>query len=253
MILTGGTLWNHDEVLTLTSSIAFFSVDDIGNEIRLTAADGTELRLVIEAFTSTTVVSVRPEKDVPVDLQAFAVSTWSRAVDEIGGLWHLEGKKISVLGDGFVAANPNNDAYVQVTVIDGSASLDKPYAVTHSGLPVTSDLYTLDVDTAQGETVVDKKKFVSKLAIFVEESRGIWAGTRPPTSDDSLDGLFELKIRNEEGYDDPVNLATGVVDLNIEPSWNAHGRVFIRQTDPLPLSVLAVAPAGLVPFRGGGG
>jgi hypothetical protein len=253
MILTGGTLWNHDEVLTLTSSAAFFTAADEGNEIRLTAADGSELRLVIEVYTSPTVVSVRPQKDVPLDLQAIAVSTWSRAVDLIGGLWHLEGELISVLGDGFVVANPNNDAYVQITVTNGEAQLDKPYAVIHAGLPITADLYTLDVDTAQGETVVDKKKFTSRLHIFVEESRGIWAGTRPPDSDASLDGLFELKIRNEEGYDDPVSLATGVVDLNIEPSWNAHGRIFIRQTDPLPLSVLAVAPSGLVPFRGGGG
>jgi hypothetical protein len=250
MTLTGGTLWNHDEVLTLTSSASFFTAADVGNEIRLTAEDESEIRLVIEAFTSPTVVSVRPESNVPVDLQAFAVSTWSRAVDRIEGLWHIEGKLVSVLGDGFVVANPNNDAYVQRTVVDGAVDLDKPYAVIHCGLPITADLHTLDVDPPQGETVVDKKKFTSRLTIFVEESRGIFAGTRPPPSDSSLDGLFELKIRNEEGYDDPVALATGVVDLIIEPSWNAHGRVFIRQTDPIPLSVLAVAPAGLVPIRG---
>jgi hypothetical protein len=237
--------------LTLTSSAPFFTADDEGNEIRLTAEDDSELRLVVESFSSTTVVLVRPEKDVPVDLQALAVSVWSRAVDRIGGLWHLEGKMVSILGDGFVVANPNNDAYVQRTVVDGFVDLDKPYAVIHAGLPFTCDLHTLDVDSPAGESVVDKKKFTSKLSIFVEESRGVFAGTRPPTSDASTDGLFELKIRNEEGYDDPVALATGVVDLNIEPSWNSHGRVFIRQTDPLPLSVLAVAPAGLVPFRGG--
>jgi len=251
MTLTGGVDWSNDEVLTLTSSAAFFSASDVGNEIRLTAADGSQVRLVIEVFTSPTVVSVRPHQIVPVDLRSVATAIWDRAVDDIGGLWHLEDKSLSILGDGFVVANPNNDAYVERTVTDGAVTLDKPYAVIHAGLPVTADLYTLDIDSPSGETVVDKKKFTSKLTIFVEKSRGIFAGTTPPDADDSLDGLFELKIRNEEGYDDPVALATGVVDLILEPSWNQHGRVFIRQTDPIPLSVLAVAPAGLVPFRGG--
>jgi hypothetical protein len=62
--------------------------------------------------------------------------------------------------------------------------------------------------------------------------------------------LEELKIRDSEGYDDPVSLKTGVVDVAIKSEWNSNGRVFIRQVDPVPLSVLAIIPAGLVPFRG---
>jgi hypothetical protein len=59
-----------------------------------------------------------------------------------------------------------------------------------------------------------------------------------------------VKVRNDEGYDDPVDLRTGTIDVNIQSEWSSNGRIFIRQTDPLPLSVLAVAPAGLFPFRG---
>ena len=249
MTLSGGSTWKYDEDLILTCNASFFTAADIDNEIHLRTAADEPIRCRIVGYTSGTVVTVRAHKTVPAELRAAATSSWSKAVDEVGGLWHIEGKLVSILGDGFVVANPNNDAYVQRTVVDGSVDLGKCYSVIHVGLPMTADIETLDVDSAQSETVVDKKKFVSKLTIFVESSRGIWAGCRPPTSDSSLDGLTELKIRNEEGYDDPVALSTGVVDLNVEPQWNNNGRVFIRQSDPIPLSVLAVAPAGLVPFR----
>jgi hypothetical protein len=255
MRLSGGSLGalGNDEALILTSNLSYFLATDVGKEIHLTAGDGTIVRCVIESYTSATQVIARPNRVVPVDIRyPTEVSEWSKAIKTIGNLHHLEGQQISIFADRFVVANPNNSAYVTRTVTNGSVTLDKGFAVIHVGLPITHDLETLDIDTAQGETVMDKKKFASRLAIMVEGSRGIWAGTRPPTSDASLDGLFELKIRNEESYDDAVTLATGVVDMNIEPSWNAHGRIFIRQTDPVPLTVLAVAPSGLIPVRTGG-
>jgi hypothetical protein len=252
MTLTGGTTWVYTETLTLTSSAAFFTASDVGNAIFLTGADGTLIRCTITAFTSPTVVSVTPNKTVPVGMRAVAISTWARAVDEIGGLWHLEGKSVSVFGDGFVVANPNNAAYVVRTVTNGIVTLDKPYSVIHAGLPITSDLETLDMDTNQGETLSDKKKLVNRVALFVESSRGIWIGGRPPTDDavDPLENLTEHKPQDPDDLDDPPVLETRTIDINIKSEWNSNGRVFVRQIDPVPLSILAVAPSGLVPLRG---
>ncbi len=252
MTLTGGTLWVYTETLTLTASASFFTAADVGNAIFLTGADGTLIRCTITAFTSPTVVSVQPHKTVPVGMRAVAISTWAKAVDEVGGLWHLEGKAVSVMGDGFVVASPNNVSYVVRTVTNGTVVLDKPYSVIHVGLPITSDLETLDMDTAQGETLADKKKMINRVTLFVESSRGIWIGGRPPTDDavDPLEGLTEFKARNDESMDDPPELETGTIDVNIQSNWNSNGRIFVRQVDPVPLSVLAVAPSGLVPLRG---
>ncbi len=237
MTLSGGTAWTHDEDLTLTASAAFFNSGDVGNQIHLFDTDGSVLRCKITAFTSTTVVTVRSHKDVPTGLQNTATTSWSKAVDQVGGLWHLEGQDISVFADGFVAANPNNIAYEVVTVTNGIATLDKPFAVIHVGLPITADMETLDIDILQGPSMADKKKNINKVTIFVEDSRGIFAG---PDSDN----LKELKIRSDEGYDDPVDLATGTVDLNITGQFTKSGRILIRQTDPVPLSVLAVVSGG---------
>jgi len=249
MTLTAAGGWTNEDSLTMTASASFFAATDVGNEIHLVGSGGTLIRAAIEGYTSPTVVSVRPNKDVPVAMQGVAITSWGKAIKVIGGLWHLEGEEISVLGDGFVAANPNNDAYDLITVADGEATLPKAYVVIHAGQPITADLTTLDIDVADGETLIDKKKNISQITSMVEDSRGMFAGRQAPATDDSLDGLYELKIRSEEGYDDPVALRTGPVDIKIESNWNSNGRVFIRQTDPLPLSVLSIAPSGYIPIR----
>jgi hypothetical protein len=114
-----------------------------------------------------------------------------------------------------------------------------------------SDLETLDVDTPQGETVSDKMKIVSGVAVYIEDSRGIMAGPKPPSDDedDPLEGLYEYKARNAEGYDEPVSLMTGQIYIATKSEWNNNGRTFLRQVDPVPLSVLAIMPKVLAPFK----
>lgn len=254
MTLSGGTDWDYTEDLTLTASTSTFVSGDVGNAIHLEDSDGNIIRATINAYTSGTVVTVKPNKTVPTSLRSTAVTTWTRAVDNLQGLWHLEGEQVSVFADGFVVSNPYNSAYDTITVANGEITLDKTYGVIHVGLPFISDIETLDIDSTQSETLSDKNKITKAVTLFVEESRGIFAGPKPPTSDsvDALEGLTEFKLRDDEGYDDPVSLKTGTVEVNIRPEWNSNGRIFIRQVDPIPLSVLAIAPSGNYPFRGGG-
>lgn len=246
-----GSGWTYTDTLTLTASASFFASTDVGNAIHMYLGDDV-VRCTITAFTSDTVVSVLPHKTVPVGLQATPITDWTRAVDEVSGLWHLEGKDVSIFADGFVVANPNNPSYTVRTVADGSVTLDKPYGVIHVGLPYTSDLETLDIDTSNGETLSDKHKNISQVTLFLEKTRGGWVGVKEEDDDGvTLDGLTELKLRNQEGYDEPIALKTGKVKINIQPQWNSNGRILVRQTDPLPISVSAVVPTGMVPFRGG--
>lgn len=245
-----GSGWTYTDTLTLTASAATFASSDVGNQIQITdPATDEVIRFTIDGYTSATVVTGRPNRDVPVSLHAVATTGWAMAVDQVSGLWHLEGKDVSIFADGFVVANPHNDAYTTRTVANGVVTLDKPYAVIHVGLPITADLETLNLDTANAETMVDKNKLMSKVTLFVEESRGGWVGQEAPEDEDTdfLGGLTEVKVRDDEDYDDPVELRTGTMDVNIQATWNDNGRVFIRQTDPVPMSVLAIAPAGYVP------
>lgn len=251
MELSGGTNWDDTEELTLTSSQDFFTVAEVGNAIHLTGEDGTVIRFRITGYTSATVVTGRTQKDVPSGMRESAISDWARAVDQLSGLWHLEGKEVGVFADGFVVASPNNAKYTTVTVEDGAITLPDPYTVIHVGLPITADLETLDVDTFQGETMIDKAKMMGKVSMWVEKSRGAWVGPRPPSDDDEnpLEDLTEVTPRSTEDYDEPPSLDVEKMEVSILPEWNTNGRVFVRQVDPLPLSVLGIAPAGFVPFR----
>src|SRR5690606_29110920 len=103
-------------------------------------------------------------------------------------------------------------------------TLDKAYGVIHVGLPITADIETLDIDTTQGETLVDKPKLIKEVNAFIERSRGLWAGAGAP-SGDTIDGLTEIKMRSTEGYDEPSGLKTGSVHVMIRPEWNSNGRV----------------------------
>lgn len=258
MTLSGGTTWAYDETITITFldglGGGYFLTGDVGNVIELTGSDGEIIRFTLETYTGGATFTGKPNRTVPASLRSIATSSWIKKVSVIGGLWHLEGREVSVFADGFVVANPNNAANkTTVTITKGVATLDKPYGVIHVGLPILADIETLDIDQPQGETLADRKKLITKVTTFVQNTRGLWSGAHPPTDDDTdpLEGLDELKIREDENYDDPVSLATDAVDIQISGDWNSNGRVFLRQVDPLPLTVLSVAPTGLVPYTGG--
>lgn len=141
----------------------------------------------------------------------------------LAGLDHLEGMEVAILADGSV--------HPRRTVESGAVSLQYPASRVAVGLPITADLETLPLSlSAQG---VGRRKQVSRMAVRVESSRGLCAG---PT----FDALTELKQRDQELWGAPTELATGVYEINLTPSWSEAGRVCIRQENPLPLTVQAV-------------
>lgn len=244
MTLSGSGTWTYEDAKTLTcsSSATFtFSSDDVGNQIYLTGSDNTIIRSSITAYLNPVKVTVKPNKDVPVSMQNIAISTWSKAVDVISGLWHLEGEDVSIFADGFVSANPNNIAYKVKSVASGTITLEDPHSVVHIGLPITADLETLNIDTNMGQfqSLADKQKKINRVTLFVESSRGIWIGN-------DGDSLTEFKTPFQSNPDLPTELRTGTISINIRPEWNSSGHVFIRQTDPLPLSILSIVPAGSI-------
>lgn len=250
LTLSGGTDWDELEQLTLTASAATFVAGDVGNRffLVLTDADGNEtdrLRLMVEAYTSATVVAVRPDRTVPAGYRSVALTAWARAVDAVSGLAHLNGKAVSVVGDGYVVASPNNTAeeYDDITVAAGAIALSDTYAVIHVGLPYVGDLETLDIDLPGPRTVKDRKTKVERVILMVEETRGIFVGPGwGPSDDDPLENLQEPKVRDEEDEYGPIDLVTGDLEVTIESSWDSNGRLLVRQVDPLPLTVSAIAP-----------
>jgi hypothetical protein len=246
--LSGGVSWGNDEQIMLTSSLAMFASGDVGNAITIKQTDGAELRLSIEEYVNSMQVKVRPDHLVPVDLRFTDTTAWAMAVDEVSGLSHLEGRAVSVLADGVVVSSPNNSDYPAMTVVGGKITLDTPYAVIHVGLPYVSDLETLDIDTPSGQSLKDRKISVTQVILNVEKSRGGFAGPPDgPTDDDPLNDLDEFKYRGDEDDEyGPIQLKTDSVEVNTTSSWDNHGRRFVRQVDPLPLTILTIIPQGYI-------
>lgn len=148
------------------------------------------------------------------------------AVTTISGLGHLEGKTVSILADG--AVRP------QRVVTSGSIELDNEGSVVHVGLPITADLQTLPVamaiDNGFGQ---GRYKNVNKAWLRVFRSSGIFVG---PDSDK----LTEAKQRTTEPYGSPPALKSEEIQVMLTPSWADSGQVFVRQSDPLPLTVVSM-------------
>ena len=147
--------------------------------------------------------------------------------DVISGLGHLEGKTVSILADGAV--------HPQRVVTGGSVTLDIEASTVQIGLPIEADLQTLPlaVQLQDGSFGQGRFKNVNKVWLRVYRSSGIFVG--PSTSE-----LTEAKQRTTEPYGSPPALKSDEIEITLTPTWGASGQVFVRQADPLPLTVVSM-------------
>lgn len=158
-------------------------------------------------------------------------------VSTISGLGHLEGEVLAVLADGVVLndGNPTGPNATQFRVIGGSIlNLGGSYSTIHAGLPIRfAEIETLDLDV-QGESIRDKKKRIANISILVETSaRTFWAGP-------DATGARQIRLEPWKGVGNAP--FTGQVEMSLKTIYDDYGRVFIRQTDPLPLTILGLLP-----------
>jgi len=144
-------------------------------------------------------------------------------------LWHLEGEKVVALANGYVVKD--------LTVTSGVVTLPTAASRVHVGFPYTAEIETLRLDAgaASAETVQGKHKKVSRLTVRCEQTLGFAAGV-------SRDRLREAKFGLQANWGQPPEMLTGDKDVTLPPDWNKEGKYIIQQTDPLPLTVLALIP-----------
>jgi hypothetical protein len=231
--ITGGSGdWSYQQDMTLNlSGSALFSAGNVGDEIHIPYTEddtAKSLHLSIFGFVNGNSVQVRANRDVPPALRNTAQSVFSLAKSHFSGLDHLEGQTVNILADA--------DVEPQQTVSGGAVTIENPSAVVHIGLPISAVLETLDVNVSGQPTLLDKKKLINQVSLVVNASREVLAGT-------DADHLYEYAQRENEFYDNPIDLATGVIEMNLDADWSKNGRITIQQNDPLPLSVLAIIPS----------
>ena len=232
--VSGGTLWGPTELLTITASTPIFAypaLTDIGDAFVFTATDGTQYRLTIEGCSSTTVVQARSDKVLAAAFRNVPISNGAFARNSVGGLSHLEGKTVSILADGAVMPSK--------VVVGGSVSIDRAAVKIHVGLQYFSDLQTLPLAINIEAFGQGRVKNINQAWVRVFRSSGLFVG---PTADK----LTEAKMRTNEPYGSPPSLRSDEIGVNITPTWAQGGQIYIRQADPLPLTVVGVTIEAVV-------
>jgi len=226
--ISNGTNYTRGETVTVTTNYNLFqappNISDKDDAIVI--VDGTNLyRLTIIATSSQTVATAKLDKDLPANLRNTPITTYEVARNTISGLDYLEGKTVSILADGAV--------HPQRVVNNGTIVLERAASVAHVGLQYNSDLQSLPLALQVEAFGQGRVKNLNHVWLRVLESSGIFAGP-------SADKLVEAKQRTTEPYGTPPKLKTEDIKIMLTPTWQDNGQLFVRQTDPLPLTVVGL-------------
>jgi hypothetical protein len=147
----------------------------------------------------------------------------------ISGLDHLEGQSVSILADG--STHPNK------TVSNGSITLERASTKVHIGLGYTSLLQTMRVESrGDGGTSQSKDKRIHEVTLRLHETVGVEVGP-------NINNMERIPFRSSAAdMDSPVPLFTGDKQIEFSDDFNTDGFVVVRQTQPLPLSLLSAYP-----------
>ena len=151
------------------------------------------------------------------------------ATTDISGLYHLEGETLSVLANG--AAHPNED------VSSGGVTLDYSSTSASIGYGFDSVMQTLRIEAGSADgTSQGKPKRIHQVTLRLFETVGAEIGNdsgevdRIPFRDSSMD------------MDTAVPMFTGDKDIEFAGGFDDDDRIYVRQNQPLPLTVLAFYP-----------
>jgi hypothetical protein len=158
-----------------------------------------------------------------------AGATVSQVVNSVTGLEHLEGQSVSVLANG--ATHPEK------TVASGAISLSRFVNKVKVGLAYTSILQTMRIDAgSQNGTSQAKTKRIYNITVRLYESIGVEVGP-------NLDNMESIPFRSSANpMDQSIPVFTGDKEVEFRGNYETDGHIFVRQTQPLPLTVLSLYP-----------
>ena len=155
--------------------------------------------------------------------------TVDQVVETLSGLSHLEGQTVSILADG--ATHPTK------TVSSGAISLDRAAKKVKVGLAYTSLLQTMRIDAgSQNGTSQGKTKRIYEITLRLFETVGVEVGP-------DLDHMERIPFRSSANpMNEGIAPFTGDKEVEFRGNYDTDGFIVVRQTQPLPLTVLSVYP-----------
>lgn len=151
------------------------------------------------------------------------------SVSTLSGLWHIPGEEVSILGNG--ASHPDR------TVSNGSVSMAFNVTTAAIGYGFTSEMETLRLEAGSSDgTSQGKPKRIHAITLRLYQTVGLEVG--PANAD--VDRVY---FRDSSmSMDTAVPLYTGDKTVEFPGGFEDDDRIYVRQTQPLPLTVLALYP-----------
>jgi hypothetical protein len=184
--------------------------------------------------------SILPEDQFYVD--GGISGTIPHGIVVFGGLSHLEGLTVAINHGGFTYTG---------TVSSATVSLN-PDLFPHGtitkvvvGLPFVPEIETLDEEFPMRDGTLQGRKYqMNRVSIKFVNSRGGLIGMDSVALKDKID------FRNPPAYEgvalddasDPTPLFTGFLPLTLPQNFNAHGHIFYRQDEPMPVTITGIYP-----------
>jgi len=152
------------------------------------------------------------------------------ATTSLTGLYHLQGQTASVLGNGA--------SHATKTVSDGGITTDFSVTTAAVGLGFTSSMKTLRLESGSVDgTSQGKPKRIHAVTVRLFETVGVEVGT-------SSSSVERIPFRDSSmAMDTAVSLFTGDKDIEFTGGFDDdQDRIYVQQTQALPLTVLALFP-----------
>jgi len=147
----------------------------------------------------------------------------------LSGLYHLEGETMSVLANGATHADK--------VVSGGGIGLDFGATSGAVGFGYTSEMQTLRLEAGSSDgTSQGKPKRIHDITIRFHETVGAEVGTDSANAD-------RIFFRDSSmNMDEAVPLFTGDKEIEFAGGFTDGDRIYVRQSQPLPMTVLALYP-----------
>ena len=151
------------------------------------------------------------------------------ATTTLSGLYHLEGETMSVLANGATHADK--------VVSGGGIGLDFSATSGAVGFGYTSEMQTLRLEAGSSDgTSQGKPKRIHDITVRFHETVGAEVGTDSANAD-------RIFFRDSSmNMDEAVPLFTGDKEIEFAGGFTDGDRIYVRQSQPLPMTVLALYP-----------
>ena len=164
---------------------------------------------------------------------------------------------VSIVCDGQIQSSPLNDEHNTVEAdvaltfdfltdpriqVDYAISLDDYYGLIRLGRPMTSEFETLDIESSDNRTLTSGNKLITSCGVAFYNSRGGEIGT---IEGDQLDQMSPIGFRDEDDFGKVTPYFSGVKTVPVNNNYNQGGRIYIKNVDPVALTILSVYPKGV--------